>query len=61
MNLIENKLINPFNQNEIKGYYIPLELILKKGIPFFKQNHNKLLCPSGTCSACDSRNHLITE
>ncbi len=53
--LIENNLIKKFCFNGLNSYLISVELLYDEGIKYFSENYQKLLCPAGTCTACDSR------
>lgn len=49
--LLENGHIFAKNKN----YLIPVELVLKEGLSFFRQRPQELLCEPGSCAACDNR------
>lgn len=53
--LTENKIIDKLIYKSLESYLIPIELLYKEGTKYFKNNYETLLCPKGTCPACDSR------
>lgn len=53
--LVDNKIIQANSAGTLEAYYIPVELLMKTGISYFKNNYEKLLCVSGSCKACDLR------
>ena len=57
--LITNNIIEDRNKEDIKFSFIPVKTIITHGINFFRDNHDILLCPKGTCKACDARHEFI--
>lgn len=53
--LIQNKLIQKFFHKSFYSYYFSINSIHGYLIDFFKNNYAELLCPKGSCQACDSR------
>lgn len=53
--LLENDLIKKFEFNELRSYLISIKLLYEEGMKYFSENYRELLCPAGTCPACDSR------
>ncbi len=53
--LLEKNLIKKFGFNGLSSYLISIKLLYDEGIKYFSENYRKLLCPAGTCPACDSR------
>ena len=53
--LISNNLISKHEYDGLNSYFISIELLLEKGIPYFRNHYKNLLCKEGTCRACDSR------
>ncbi len=53
--LLENNLIKTVEFNGLSSYLISIKLLYDEGIKYFSENYRKLLCPAGTCPACDSR------
>lgn len=53
--LLTNKMLTPKLHNELLTYFIPISLLMKEGLNFFQNNFKMLLCPKGSCSACDFR------
>lgn len=47
--------IIPFIKGELSSYFVPVELMLTEGIEYFKSRPEALLCPLGSCAACDER------
>lgn len=58
--LVRENIILKHMINGIVFYYIPVKNIVTHGFKFFAKNHDILLCPKGTCNACDAR-HLFME
>ncbi|MCI0493464.1 hypothetical protein L0Z72_00535, partial [candidate division KSB1 bacterium] len=59
--LVSRGLIQPFRQTELTAYFFPVELILMEGLPYFLKHSERLLCPPGSCQACDARHLFITD
>lgn len=59
--LLDNKVIQPFEKNGITSYYLPVRTIYEAGIPYFRNHFQNLLCPAGTCQACDARRQFYLE
>lgn len=59
--LVENEIIKPFEYNSLSAYYFPVKTIYEAGLKYFRNHFQKLLCPAGTCPACDSRRRLYLE
>lgn len=59
--LVENKIIQPTDYRTLSAYYFPIRAIYEPGVDYFKTHYPTLLCPSGTCSACDSRRRAFLE
>ena len=55
-----NKIL-PRHAGSLTGCLIPVEALLREGIPFFKENARALLCREGECRACDSRREILRE
>jgi len=53
--LLRNNTIKKKYFHQLDYYYLDTEKILKEGLTFFRNNYRELLCPEGTCKACDSR------
>lgn len=53
--LLESKIIKPKGYNGLLTYFIPIPLLIREGLIFFKNNFKLLLCSPSTCSACDFR------
>jgi aminoglycoside N3'-acetyltransferase len=53
--LIDKNIIEQKVYKGLKSYFIPINILMKQGVTFFKDNPEKVLCPSGSCKACASR------
>jgi aminoglycoside N3'-acetyltransferase len=53
--LVESKIIQANSTQTLEAYYTPVEMLMKTGISYFRNNCKKLLCVSGSCKACDVR------
>ncbi len=59
--LVERKIIQPFEWQDLSGYFFPVRLIYEAGLDYFKTQFQNLLCPAGTCPACFSRRRFFLE
>jgi len=59
--LLEQKIIQPFEANGLKSYYLPIGLIYDMGLRYFRTQFLNLLGPAGSCPACDARWHFYLE
>lgn len=57
--IYENK-ISGIIINGINFYLIPVKILVNYGLEYFKNNYGSLLCPLGSCKACDSRHIKFT-
>ena len=57
--LLEQGVIQPFQKSELPGYFITVRQLFETGIDFFRNQSEQLLCPKGTCEACDTRRHKL--
>ncbi|MBN1637434.1 MAG: AAC(3) family N-acetyltransferase [Ignavibacteriales bacterium] len=53
--LIEKNIIKNNSEKNMNYYYFNAKQIYEEGIKYFKDNSEELLCPMGSCLACDSR------
>lgn len=53
--LLENKIIQSKKEKEMSYYFLNVKQIYDEGIKYFKNNFESLICPEGSCPACDSR------
>lgn len=53
--LLENKIISAFTYKDLSGYLIRSDLLIEHGLAYFKNFPLNVLCPAGTCAACDTR------
>lgn len=59
--LVEKRIIQPFEFNDLSAYYLPVQVIYNAGLIYFRNHFQNLLCPAGTCPACDSRRQFYLE
>ena len=59
--LLENGFIEPFNYNNLSGYFISIQKLYDHGRQFFRKSIEKLLCPPGKCQACDMRRKKLNQ
>lgn len=59
--LTDKKFIKPFKHKKLTGYYLPVQIIYEAGIQYFRNHFQNLLCPAGTCQACDARRQFYLE
>ena len=59
--LIRRGLIRPFKQAELSSCFFPVKLILNEGLEYFRKHPHLLLCPPGSCPACDARHSFTTD
>lgn len=59
--LLDKGKIEKIICNDLESYVINVRTLLEEGIPYFKKYPQTLLCPEGSCRACDSRRHLIKQ
>jgi aminoglycoside 3-N-acetyltransferase len=57
--LINNKFIKQDVINNNKFSVTPVDFLITHGLRYFSENHEKLLCPYGSCKACDARRHYL--
>ena len=53
--LLANGLILGEEKNGLHAYLLPVDLLHKEGLTYFKTFPDQLLCPQGTCQPCDAR------
>ncbi len=53
--LLERHVNEPIRLGNLTGYFIPVNILLKHGLEYFRSRAHELLCPEGQCPACDSR------
>jgi aminoglycoside 3-N-acetyltransferase len=53
--LIKKNLISQISYCKLNTYFISIGLLYHEGQKYFSENFRELLCPAGTCQACDSR------
>ena len=53
--LVSRGLIQPISQAGLTSYYVSVELLLREGMPYFRNHPERLLCAFGSCPACDVR------
>ncbi len=53
--LKSKKILEPLPKPMYRGYFLSVETIIKEGLAYFKKRAYNLLCPMGTCQACDER------
>ena len=59
--LLNKNIIKPFNYRQLSGYFIPIKKLYNHGMLYFRKNREALLCPSGTCQACDTRREKLKD
>ena len=59
--LISRGLIQPVSQAGLTSYYVSVELLLQEGLPYFRNHPERLLCPKGSCQACDARHSFMNH
>jgi hypothetical protein len=59
--LLRRGSIQPVSQAGLRSCYISVELMLTEGLPYFRKHPERLLCPPGSCQACDARHLLMTD
>ena len=57
--LLQERMIVPYWCEDIRTLFIPVQLLMEKGLPWFRKNYYELLCPAGTCQACDYRRKML--
>lgn len=57
--LLRQGVIQPMSQAGLRSCYISVELILEQGVPYFRNHPDRLLCPAGSCPACDARRDYL--
>lgn len=55
--LTAREIIKPIYREYLRSYVIPVDLLYRQGISYFSTYPERLLCPPGTCKACDVRWH----
>jgi aminoglycoside N3'-acetyltransferase len=53
--LLKQKLILPKERNGLRSYLIPVDMLFREGLDYFRKSPEKLLCGPGSCPACDER------
>ncbi|MEP0860027.1 MAG: AAC(3) family N-acetyltransferase [Ignavibacterium sp.] len=53
--LLDKKFIKKHGYKSLSSYFIKIQLLFDEGIKYFQTHYDKLLCPIGSCQACDSR------
>ncbi|AFH48740.1 Aminoglycoside N3'-acetyltransferase [Ignavibacterium album JCM 16511] len=53
--LLDKNLINKQEYKSLSSYFINIQLLFNEGMKYFQTHYDKLLCPIGSCKACDSR------
>jgi len=53
--LVSRDLLQLVSQAELTTYYVSVELLLREGMPYFRNHPERLLCAFGSCPACDVR------
>lgn len=53
--LINKNLISQNSYGQLNTYFISIALLYREGLNYFRDYYRELLCPAGTCPACDSR------
>ncbi len=53
--LLRENIIIPFLWKDFRTLFIPVQLLIDEGLHWFRDNYTDLLCPAGTCKACDYR------
>ncbi len=53
--LLAHTRIRRLARGALWAYNLDLSMLLEQGLPFFRRYPYVLLCPSGTCPACDQR------
>ena len=59
--LLEQGIVEPHWHGEMRLLALPVPRLLEAGEVFFVQTPELLLCPKGTCKACDSRRRVFLE
>jgi aminoglycoside N3'-acetyltransferase len=53
--LLDKKLIQISSYENLSAYLISIKLLYDKGLVYFSNHYENLLCGKNTCKACDSR------
>ena len=53
--LVQNKYINKQEYQGLESFVIPVRLLFELGTRYFREFPDTLLCPQGSCAACDER------
>lgn len=53
--LLGKGAITPREHGTLRGYLLPLSLLLEEGVRFFRDFPERLLCSPGVCDLCDAR------
>ncbi len=59
--LLKNKFICRKRINQLDYYFLPVKTILELGLDYFRNSKNELICPGGTCAACDERRSKLNK
>lgn len=57
--LISNNFIKTFIYNNCIIYYIPVSILLEKGVDYFRNNYSNLLCKDVNCKPCNERKRKL--
>ncbi len=57
--LLKQGVIRCFHHPEMQGYLITVRRLYESGIDFFRNQPEQLMCPNGTCEACDTRRRKL--
>ncbi|TFG96586.1 MAG: AAC(3) family N-acetyltransferase [Calditrichales bacterium] len=53
--LVKNEIISRQKHKGLGAYLIPVPLLFEHGLRYFQSYPDTLLCPQGSCAACDER------
>ncbi len=59
--LLDQQIIEYHAYNGLKSLFLPVDLLYRQGLKYFNSHQDKLLCPAGTCRACDTRRKKLKE
>ncbi|MFP4548510.1 MAG: AAC(3) family N-acetyltransferase [Fidelibacterota bacterium] len=59
--LVNQQIISYHDYKWLKSLYLPVKLLYHEGLKYFTSHRDKLLCPAGSCKACDTRRKQLKE
>jgi len=59
--LLDQQIIRYHDNKGLKSLFLPVDLLYREGLKYFNSHQDELLCPAGTCRACDTRRKKLKE